>query len=355
MSARLRATSAPDGPSHPMLNCLGLGPYLGLGLCLLAAIAPGCASSNASVSTSPSPATPSFMLSDQEKAERNLKDPAALHLAYGHFEEQVGQPGEAHKSYEKALAENPHSIEAVLGLARLDQLADKPQEAEAGFQRALKMKPGDPAVLAACGQFYASQKRWPEALRDLNAAIAAAPKVPAYKHRLAIAEVRAGDINAGLAVFNQLVGPEKAHYNVAFLLAQEGKPDAAAVQCQVALSINPKFEPARTMLDQLQSHQVASNAAGTNRPTPGGQVRPASVASSGNGFGPVSAGSVNQPTSGTAQASWQSSATASNGSGMATRAAGTFDPALPKASVSGTGQSPDYSSDPWAKVPAPPQ
>jgi tetratricopeptide (TPR) repeat protein len=353
MAARLRATSA-TGPSRPRLDCLGLGPYLGLGLCLLAAVAPGCASSNASVSSSPRPATPPFMLSDQEKAERNLKDPAALHLAYGNFEEHVGQSAEARKSYEKALAENPHSVDAVLGLARLDQLADKPQEAEAGFQRALKMRPGDPAVLAASGQFYVSQKRWPEALRDLNAAIAAAPKVPAYKHHLAIAAVRAGDINAGLAVFNQLVGPEKAHYNVAFLLAQEGKPEAAAVQCQAALSINPKFEPARTMLDQLQSRQIAGDPRGTNRPTPGGQVRPASAASSGNGFGPV-AGSFNQPTAGPTQASWQSGATASNGGAVASRATGSFDPALPKASVSGTGQSSDYSSDPWAKVPAPPQ
>jgi tetratricopeptide (TPR) repeat protein len=307
------------------------------------------------VSANLKPATPTFMLSDQEKAERNLKDPAALHLAYGHFEEKVGQPVEARKSYEKALAENPHSVEAILGLARLDQLADKPQEAEAGFQRAVKMKPGDPAVLAASGQFYASQKRWPEALRDLNAAIVAAPKVPTYKHFLAIAEVRAGDINAGLAVFNQIVGPEKAHYNVAFLLAQEGKPEGAAAQCQAALSINPRFEPARAMLDQLQGHQVAGDPRGTNRPTQGGQVRPASAASSGNGFGPVAAGSFNPPASGTAQASWHSSATASNGGGTATRATGSFDPALPQASVSGAGQSPDYSSDPWAKIPAPPK
>jgi tetratricopeptide (TPR) repeat protein len=306
------------------------------------------------VSASLKPATPTFMLSDQEKAERNLKDPAALHLAYGHFEEKVGQPVEARKSYEKALAENPHSVEAILGLARLDQLADKPQEAEAGFQRAVKMKPGDPAVLAASGQFYASQKRWPEALRDLNAAIVAAPKVPTYKHFLAITEVRAGDIKAGLAVFNQIVGPEKAHYNVAFLLAQEGKPEGAAAQCQAALSINPRFEPARAMLDQLQGHQVAGDPRGTNRPTQGGQVRPASAASSGNGFGPVAAGSFNQPSSGTAQASWQSGASASNGAAAA-HATGSFDPALPQASVSGAGQSPDYSSDPWAKVPAPPK
>ena len=48
--------------------------------------------------------TPSFMLSDQDKADRNLKDPASLHLAYGKFQEQVGQTGEARKSYDAALA-----------------------------------------------------------------------------------------------------------------------------------------------------------------------------------------------------------------------------------------------------------
>jgi Tfp pilus assembly protein PilF len=323
------------------LDCLGLG------LCLLAATAAGCASGNASVSGPLGNATPSFMLSEQQKAERNLKDPASLHLAYGHFEEQVGQPVEARKSYEKALAENPHSIEAALGLARLDQLADKPQEAEAGFQRALRMKPGDPAVLAACGQFYASQKRWPDALKDFNAAIAAAPNVPAYKHRLAIAEIQAGDINAGLAVFNQLVGPEKAHYNVAFLLAQQGQSAAAAAQCQAALAVNPRFEPARTMLDQLQGHQVAGDPRGTNQEMPGAQARAGGSLSLGNGFAP------NQPASATAQASWQTGAAGPNGIGTATRAVGSFDPALPKSGGPGTTQSADYSSDPWAKVPSP--
>jgi len=342
--ARLRAIWG-HGPSRLTLDCLGLG------LCLLAATAPGCASSNATVSSSLKPATPSFMLSDQEKAERNLKDPAALHLAYGKFEEQVGQPAEARVSYEKALAENPHSIDAVLGLARLDQLAEKPKEAEGGFQRALSMRPGDPAILAARGQFYASQKRWPEARRDLNAAIAAAPKVPIYKHQLAVVETRSGDINAGLAVFNQLVGPEKAHYNVAYLLAQEGKQELAAQECRAALTLNPKFEPARAMLDQMQNHQVVGDPRGVNRPMPGGQVRPANAAPSSNGLTPVTLGNSNQAAA-AAQSSWQTPPATSNGFGTATRAVGTFDPSLPKAA--GAPQSADYSSDPWA-TPAAPQ
>jgi len=345
MAARLRAISDP-GSNRRILDGLGLG------LCLLAASAAGCATTNGGATASLRKATPSFMLSDQEKAERNLKDPAALHVAYGHFEVQAGQPDEARKSYDRALSENPRSVEAVLGLARLDQLADKPKEAEAGFQRALKMRPGDPEVLAACGQLYASQKRWPEAMQYLNAAVVAAPSVVMYKHELAKAEIRAGEINAGLAVFTQLVGPDKAHYNVAFLLAKEGKSDAAALECRAALSVNPQFEPARTMLNQIQNHQVVGDPRGMNRPSPTGQVRATTNAAPAAGFSPATVNNSNRPASATTQASWQAAAGA-NGFGTATRADATADPTLPKAAGLGhTATSADYSSNPWDTTPA---
>ena len=97
--------------------------------------------------------------------------------------------------------------------------------------------------LASLGQFYVSQKRWPEAFQSLNAAIAAAPHDVFYKHELAVAKTASGDVESGLALFTQLVGPDKAHYNVALLLRQEGKIEAAAQECRLVLSINPKFEP----------------------------------------------------------------------------------------------------------------
>ena len=68
------------------------------------------------------------------------------------------------------LKENPKSLEAKLGLARLDQLAGLTAEAEAGFQKALKSRPDDPLALNALGQFYASQKNWNKALPLLEKA-----------------------------------------------------------------------------------------------------------------------------------------------------------------------------------------
>ncbi len=230
------------------------GP-VSIGLCLIGAA--GCASSESFVHKM----TPAFMLSEHDRAERNLKDPKAVNLAYGKFQEQIGQAAEARKYYELALRDDPKLVDAILGIARLDQLAEKPKEAEAGFHRALQLKPHDAAVIAACGQFYASQKRWNEAFQSFNAAIAAAPKEPVYKYELGLAKTRSGDINAGLALFTEVVGPEKAHYNVAYLLKQQGSTQATAQQCKMALALDPNFEAARALLDQIES----SNVAGTPR------------------------------------------------------------------------------------------
>jgi tetratricopeptide (TPR) repeat protein len=208
--------------------------------------------------------TPSFLLSEHDRAEKNLKNPASLNVAYGRFQEQVNQTKEARKSYDLALRDDPKSVDAILGLARLDQLAGKSKEAEAGFEKALKMKPGDAAVLAANGQFYASQKRWPEAFDALQHAITAAPAEASYKHQLAIAKTKSGDADAGVALFSQVIGKDKAHYNVAYLLEQEGKDAAASEQCRQALATNPNFEPARMLLDQIR---VKSPLAANGRAT----------------------------------------------------------------------------------------
>lgn len=317
--------------------------------CLLAAA--GCASTD-DMQSSLRKITPSFMLSEQDKAERNLKDPVALHLAYGQFQEKVGQAADARKSYDAALHEDPQSVDAILGLARLDQLADNAKDAEAGFQKALRLKPGDARVIASLGQFYVSQKRWPEAFQSLNAAIAAAPKEIFYKHELAVAKTASGDVDAGLALFSQLVGPEKAHYNVAFLLRQEGKTQAAVQQCRVALQINPNFEPAKAMLAQIHDRQMAAAARAT---TPAGRTTASPIQTtpgagqSQNGFAAGTVGTSNQPAARASQASWQPPAQPATGGLPLTSGDVTFDPAPPQNATPASGKpGPSAAAtDPW--------
>jgi tetratricopeptide (TPR) repeat protein len=306
--------------------------------CLLAAV--GCASED--TQSALHKVTPSFMLSDQDKAERQLKDPEALHLAYGKFQEQVGQSVEARKSYESALHDDPQSVDAVLGLARLDQLADHPKDAETGFQKALRIKPGDPKVLASLGQFYVSQKRWPDAFQSLNAAIAAAPGEAFYKHELAVAKTASGDVNAGLALFSQLVGPDKAHYNVAYILRREGKTEEAIQQCKITLTMNPNFEPAKTMLVQIHEGRVAQSRAPTQRGA--NPSSPSAVTAS-------AVGTSNQPVSGASQASWQPPAKPAPRALPVTESDSMYDTPTPPNSTAASDRSASGfgSTDPWGR------
>jgi tetratricopeptide (TPR) repeat protein len=315
--------------------------------CLL--MAAGCATED--MQSGLRKVTPSFMLSDQDKAERNLKDPASLHLAYGKFQEQIGQPAEARKSYDAAIRDDPQSTDAILGLARLDQLAGNAKDAEAGFQKALRLKQGDPKCLASLGQFYVSQKRWPEAFQSLNAAIAAAPKDTFYKHELAVAKTASGDLNAGLALFSQLVGPEKAHYNVAYLLRQEGKTEAAVQECHLALRINPKFEPAKVMLAQIHDRQVADALVTAPGKPPAGTATASPIQTSLGATQPQAGPGVGGTfTASASQASWQPPSRPLTGALPLTSGDAPFDSAPPQSPAPPAPRPgvPATAGDPWA-------
>jgi tetratricopeptide (TPR) repeat protein len=329
-------------------SCTLVGRYA-IAACLLAAA--GCAAED--TQSTLHKMMPSFMLSDQDQAERKLKDPESLHLAYGKFQEQVGQSVEARKSYEAALHDNPQSVDAVLGLARLDQLANHPKDAEAGFQKALHLKPGDPKVLASLGQFYVSQKQWPEAFQSLNAAIAAAPSEVFYKHELAVAKTLSGDLNAGVALFSQLVGPDKAHYNVAYLLRQEGKTQDAIQQCRIVLTMNPNFEPAKVMMTQIHEQLVAESHAPRSRGAAPATGRVDTAFAAGPSPAAIPAGAVgtsNQPLTGASQASWQPPARPTSRALPVTESDSMYDtPSTPPGPNATSSPISSGLGDPWGK------
>jgi tetratricopeptide (TPR) repeat protein len=199
-----------------------------------------------------------------------LKDTTELTLAYARWMEDVGNLVEARRHYTEVTESKPKNIEAILGLARIDQLSGRPHEAEQGFLRALKLDENSPVALHALGQFYASQERWQEAATQLNRAMLSAPTEKKYRYDLAVVLVHTGDVNAALPHFVRTVGDAEAHYNVGLILREEGKLDEAADQMLQAVTKKPDLHEAQYWLDEihreretvLASHSSMDAAAG---------------------------------------------------------------------------------------------
>lgn len=175
-----------------------------------------------------------------------------LHQRYGQWQEQLGNLAEARKSYEYILGENPKSTDAIIGLARLDHLAGRDQQAEQGFLKAIRLSPNDPRTHEAAGEFYASQKRWTKAIAQLNSAMMAAPTEPRHRYHLAVALARSGDLDAAMPHFVQTVGEAEAHYNIGYILFEQGNRAGAEQHFIKAIALRPDLTQAQTMLADLR-------------------------------------------------------------------------------------------------------
>jgi tetratricopeptide (TPR) repeat protein len=155
----------------------------------------------------------------------------------------------------------PKNIDAVLGLARIDLASGMTYEAEQGFLKALRLDPNSPVALHALGQFYASQERWPEAVEMLNKSMLAAPAERQFRYDLAVAMVRVGDINGAMPHFIRTVGDAEAHYNVGYILQQEGRLAEAEQQMLLAVTKKPDMHEAQVWLDEIRRAQESTYTA----------------------------------------------------------------------------------------------
>lgn len=231
-----------------------------------------------------------------------------VHLKYGEMQEASGKPVEARRAYEYILGEDPNSVGAILGLARLDNLAGRKALAQQGYQRALALQPNDPATLAAVGQHYAAEQQWPQAIQYLNSATMASPNNATFRYELAVALAKSGDVDAAFPHFQSTVGGEaEAHYNIAYLLYEGGNLPAAEQHFAQAAAKKPSMWVAQQMLDEIRTKQSKQrdtmlaqgpNSSPSHVATPQGKValtghnQPAAT-----GSRPTTRHSIIQPTS----------------------------------------------------------
>ncbi|WP_244936703.1 tetratricopeptide repeat protein [Methylobacterium currus] len=161
----------------------------------------------------------------QQTALRNPKNPAVL-AAYGKSLAEVGRFGEAAEVLRNAHSPaNPDWRVLSAQGAVADQMGDHVQ-AQRYYEAALKIVPGEPAVLSNLGLSYALAKRLPEAESTLRQASADPRADGRVRQNLALVLGLQGRFGEAEQVLTRDLGPAQAAQNVAALRGFVSQPNA---------------------------------------------------------------------------------------------------------------------------------
>lgn len=193
-----------------------------------------------------------------EEIPAEPENPEQLKIAYARWMEEYGRHEEARAQYGEVIEAEPKNVDAILGLARLDQMRRRTDEAEKGFLKAVRLEPDSARTQSALGQFYATQQRWSDAVPPLRKALLTDPANRSYRYDLAVALAESGDVQSSLPHFVETVGDAEAHYNVALILLRQGQELEAERHLTLAVNKKPNFAQARKWLAEVRGESESA-------------------------------------------------------------------------------------------------
>jgi len=159
----------------------------------------------------------------------------------------TGQPGDAKAAFEQALAINPNSGDALLGLARLAVLAKDRDATERYINEAVAKDPKNPEVFMAQGTLLRMQNKPDEALAAFNRTLALDPAHRTAHIEKAYIEISRGKFPAAKteidAAQKNAPGNLLVTYTSALYEFTQGKFSAAQEQLQRVLKVSPDHMP----------------------------------------------------------------------------------------------------------------
>jgi Tfp pilus assembly protein PilF len=166
----------------------------------------------------------------------------------------------ARLSAEQLLTAHAKSIDATLGLARLDQIGGRNTEAEAGFKRAVRLDNNSGRTLDALGRLYVDQKRWADAVAALHKASIVAPDDKTVRFDYAMALARSGQISEAMPVLRTTVSPAEVHFHIGVVYFEQGDLAASEEQFSQALREDPQLQSARQWLGEVRRQREQEHA-----------------------------------------------------------------------------------------------
>lgn len=167
----------------------------------------------------------------KETAEPPILSPqqtADMQFAVGRTAEQQQQWQAAAAAYRQVLQTAPKHPEATHRLAVLYDRQGEFEQSQEWFQKALKLKPGDPDLFCDIGYSFSLQGRLREAELNLRQAIAVAPDHYRAQNHLGVVLAQQGHAEQALAAFRRArCSPAQAHANLALVYSLHQRPDQA--------------------------------------------------------------------------------------------------------------------------------
>jgi Flp pilus assembly protein TadD len=166
-----------------------------------------------------------------------------------------GNAEQARQLYQKAIAEQPKNLNALLGAARMEDREGRLDVAVMLYQRAAAAHPKNPTVLNDLGLCLARQGKLPAAERVLVQAVQLEPTKPLYRNNLAKVEVELNRIDAACQHLAAVYPPPVVNYNMGVLLYERGRTAEAQRFLLTAAGMDPALGAAQTLLAEIRAGQ----------------------------------------------------------------------------------------------------
>lgn len=189
------------------------------------------------------------------KAIANGLDTAKVHNLLGQALDRLGEPLEAIKSIDRAIAVDPNFAEAHGNRANILVDADLPDEALKSFNRALALNPNSPTDLTNRGALLQDFGRHTDALADYEQALTLVPGAPSIMMNKANALAMLGRFDEAEALYDDLAKKEPKSAIVptqkALMMKHRGRFDEARALLDQAVALDPKDASAAYSLGHL--------------------------------------------------------------------------------------------------------
>ena len=145
-----------------------------------------------------------------------------------------GKDAEARFVLARTIREHDHFMPAYNELAELQMKDGHLEDAVKVLSLGLQMAPKDPVLLNNLGLCRLLEGKNDEALERFTAAAAGAPDDARYRANMAAALGMAGRYEEAIAVYEQVLPPDQAHYNLGVICETRGDTERSKIEFQRA-------------------------------------------------------------------------------------------------------------------------